>query len=341
MTLVWALCRGKMDKYKDKDKDEVTAESLAKALGVDVGMNLVSGIPLIPDLGEYFVKKTMGESAYSIDVTSVALIMDTVDAVSKVTKLAIKDITGEGGDLETHARTLWDAGEDISKALGIPMENVTNLFNAGYRHTVTAAMGKYRGEYEAMKMTTDMRTSPAGFYDNLYKAMVKDRAAYQEIYADMVEHGISPEKIKSAMETRMKKAQEVKSVSELDHRYVAPEDEADFDEAMGRLEGSRLWRKASPEQRDKAEDIVYNLVVGDSKASQTTLDKLAGTGIDEGTYALYKLAAEMADEASDDNGSITNAEREAAIRSMEGLSDAKRAALWVIGGGKDKSNPWG
>ena len=60
-------------------------------------------------------------------------------------------------------------------------------------------------------------------------------------------------------------------------------------------------------------------------------------GLEEGDVLLYRLALEMAD---DGNGSISQAEAQAALDGMEGLTKAQKAYLFGETNSAWKKNPY-
>ena len=105
---------------------------------------------------------------------------------------------------------LDDRLDDISKAAGLPYENVLNLVFAVQRQVLVHTLGPYRGEYAAMLWTTDPETKSGEYYDLLYRAMNNSPEEYRAVYKEMADSGYFPEdKIKNAMEQRMMKAQGV------------------------------------------------------------------------------------------------------------------------------------
>lgn len=176
--------------------------------------------------------------------------------------------------------------------------------------------------------------------------MQGDRAAYEAIYEDMVGSGtFSEEKVQSAMENRMKDAQGVTKASELEQRYLSPDQEKVYNRVLGEITGSEVWRSASTEQRDKLEDSLYDLTVanGAGVKLQEKIDAGAAYGIDEADYLLFRLALDLVDQPTESGkmGSYTNDEVEEAIEMLAGLSGEAKSFLWSSQGKSDKSNPWG
>lgn len=68
----------------------------------------------------------------------------------------------------------------------------------------------------------------------------------------------------------------------------------------------------------------------------------APVGLSETEYILYRLARERADKPSEKGnlGSYTNAEIEAAINMVAGLSRREKSYLWTAQGMNEKSNPF-
>ena len=153
------------------------------------------------------------------------------------------------------------------------------------------------------------------------------------------------EKVRNAMEKRMKDAQGVEKASELEQRYLSPEQEKVYDRVLGEITGSSVWRSATPEQRNKLEEGLYDLTVenGTGAKLQEKIDGGAAYGIDEADYLLFRLALDLVDQPTESGktGSYTNDEVEAAIEMLSGLSDEARSYLWSSQGKSDKSNPWG
>lgn len=243
------------------------------------------------------------------------------------------------------ARLKFDSVIDaVTKVAGLPYENVANLFNAVFRDAAIAAAGKYEGAYAYLRLTASPASKSGEYYDNLYQAYVNDPESYENIYASMVDSGdFDADKIKTAMETRMKKAQGVEHAEDLDNRYLSPDQQTRYDGVMEGVSGSRLWKNAEQEARDAAADALYAWAVGNSDGQklQEKIDGGASVGLDETEYMLYLLARSMADEPTESGkyGTYTNAEVETAIRMIPGLSDAERTYLWLTQGKSEKSVP--
>lgn len=355
MTMVWALLRGRTDKYAD-DEGDMTAASILTALGKDMAGGALSGVPFGSDAWELLSNKLFGDTYYGMDAVTVTAISDTIQALSDLTEQMGRIVKNAASGTETNwnsERLKLDRELDkISKAAGVPYENVVNLFNIAFRQTAIASQGQYLGGYAYLKLTTDPEKYASDYYDLLYQAMQNSQTDYETIYNDMVKQGYfssemrtTQEAIASAMETRMKDAQGVTKTSDLERRYLSPSEEKDWDRLYGQVKSSGAWAAANQEQRGKLEGDLYDLVTGNKAGEklQEKIDAGAAYGIDDADYLLYRLALSVADKPTESGnlGSYTNAEVEEAINMLTGLSDQAKSYLWTSQGRSEKNNPWG
>lgn len=345
MTMAWGMFRGRKDKYED-DEGNVTLWSALGGLGKDMLSGTASMVPFGTEVYEFGSSKLFGERYYGMEPVTIEAIGNAVTALSKlgdtIWSAAKSVLKGEDLDWKGMLYQLDDSADDISKVAGVPYENVTNLFNGVARWALIGAKGKYLGEYVALHLTVDGEKNSKPYMDLLYEAMENDREAYDTMWSQMVKDGFDQKKIKDAMENRMKKAQGVTKASEMEERYVAPDDREVYERAIEQLTGSTLGKRATEQQLKDAKADAYKFATrAGGEKDRERWDRWEAAGMDAGMYALYQLAEEMADKPNDNGnlGTITNEEREAAIRSMR-LSRKDSAALWVLAGGNEKSNPW-
>lgn len=347
MTFAWNMLRGKNDKYDDEE-GEMDIMSVLAGIGKDMLGGAASMVPFGSDVWEFLSSKLFGETYYGMDAVTVQAIGDAATSFGKLIDLVADTAKtlAQGEKLDWNdARLKADSYiDDMSKLLGIPYENVNNLFNALFLQSAKAIRGKYLGEYASLKWTASRTGDSGKYYDLLYKAYLDDNAAYEEMYADMIDSGFDADKIRNAMESRMKASQGVSYAEDLDRRYYSPEDQVRYDSAMGDVESSKLWDSATEAQQDKIENYAHDLIVGNDAglAMQKKIDGGAAYGIDEADYLLYKLALEMCDKPTESGkrGTYTNDEVEAAIKMVPGLSGDAKSYLWEAQGRSEKSNPW-
>ena len=353
MQFAWDAFRGKTKKYKDDD-DEMTLASWLKGMGINVlssagGMIPFGGYAL--ELAETMtdaVLKAFGKDPffdqkfYGLSENAAESFNDMGNAlINMVTKIAQ---AMEGGEIkESTIRSIVDGAADIAQFAGIPANNVIKLFQAVARNTFLASDGKYIGGYKALRVTTDPAKYSSDYYDLLYKAYQQDPKAYQEVLQMMLNDGsgvFTEEKVKTNMEKRMKQSQGVDKVGDLDQRWMLPDQQAAYDKGLADISGNKIWLQATDEQQQKIMDQLYDIAVGNA-SGQKLEEKIkagAGVGIDQTEFLLYQIALQQND--ADGNGSYKQAEAEAAIRSMTGLTQEEQAYLFDMQFPTAKKNPF-
>ena len=350
MTFAWAMFRGKGDKYKDEEGNQ-TFLTTAAGIGKDMIGNLFSSIPFGADAWEYISSKLFGDRYYGFDIATASSIDDLLSAFTKAGD-AVKEIFGamtsddkklSDVDWNEQRLNMTSVLNAVGKIAGVPIENVGKLFEAIFRNAAHLAAGKYDGEYAYLRLTESESKHKADYTNLLWKAYKNDPEAYRRLYEKMVNlDGLNEAKIKSAMEAKMKKDQGAESVSDLDHRFMAPDAEAEYSTMLKPIMDSKLWGQ-NEKADEKLENKLYQLATGTEAGMkiQQKMEEYSNEGIDNTTYLLYQLALDIADGQGDGNGSYNNAEKEAAIR-MLGLPKKKSYDLWEAQSNAktDKANPW-
>lgn len=126
---------------------------------------------------------------------------------------------------------------------------------------------------------------------------------------------------------------------------MAPSDQMKYDAVLGEVKNSTAGTKASNDQLAALESAMYDYVSGNN-SGQKIVDKIDGgssVGLDAGEYFEYLLALSVVDKPNESGklGTYTNEEQEAAIRMVDGLSDAERSYLWGLTHDSNKNNPFG
>lgn len=298
------------------------------------GINPVGYIPFVKDLLSI-------ATGYSVQRADAALMEDVYQAATAF----MDSWTGDGK--KTKGNTLLNLGKQVGKMFGIGAGNLMrDVFGA--LRTGAIETGNIAAQYELEKAI--YKVSNDGnlirFVEVLYKAYQTDKDTYQHIYDDLIASGIDAEDIRDKMEKVMKKSENVKSVDDLEQRYLNPQFQSEYDSKMGTIQKNKLWSKASDAQRDKLEDNLYELIIGskDGEKLQEKIDGGKSVGLDDTEYLLYRLALDMYDQPTENGkmGTFTQDEAEAAIAAIAGLTDKERAYLWQSTNKewKEDKNPW-
>lgn len=332
--LVNAAAQSIMDAVRDDDDEKEYWEKWLEAFGKNAAnmANPAQYVPYVKDV----VSVVQGYDVSRMD-------MESIEKTFGAAKNFIKALGGEGKySVPGASANLFAEG---ARLLGIPVANFKRDVMS-FAKLWAAETDSYLMQYRMQKGALNLNYygNSGEFMDILYNAYANDREAYEIIYADMVKNGYDADKIKSGMETRMKKAQGVESVADLKERYLAPEQSKQYEQGHKKLAGSALWKKATAQQRKAAEDDLYEMIAGTDDGERLK-EKVSGGavyGLSESEYLLYRLALSMADEPNDSGGmgTYTNAEVERAIDMVSGLSDAERSYLWLAQGKHPTSNPY-
>ena len=352
--VVNALAQSLVDADRDDEDDEywkkfwnaftgITGEeetAWEKATGAVLSGNFGSGlnplgyIPFAKDILSIF-------QGYNVTRADADVMGDIINAC----KIFIGSVSGDGK--KTIAYATKNLAQQVGKVFGI---SATNILRDvwGIARTIALETGNIPLQYEMekaiYKVSNDGNLSR--FVEVLYKAYQTDKDTYQHIYDDLIASGIDAEDIRDKMEKVMKKAENVKSVDDLEQRYLNPQFQSEYDSKMGTIQKNKLWSKASDAQRDKLEDNLYELIIGskDGEKLQEKIDGGKSVGLDDTEYLLYRLALDMYDQPTENGkmGTFTQDEAEAAIAAIAGLTDKERAYLWqsTNKGWKEDNNPW-
>lgn len=150
MTALWNFIRRKKDKYAD-DEGNVTAKSAAVGIGKDMASGAAGMVPFGTEVFEAMNAMYLGEKYYGMDAASVTALNDMVttgiEAEQYISKLIQKMEDGDDVDAYEVTNKMIRYAGTISNGLGVPLNNVVNLIDAGYHWGAVMQAGVYAGEY--------------------------------------------------------------------------------------------------------------------------------------------------------------------------------------------------
>lgn len=295
--------------------DEESLSEIGKNMLLDgnlgESMNVATWIPYVKD-GFSILQ------GYDVERLDASAISDFISAANN----SIKSLSGEGE---------WSKGYALSKMFmtgaklfGSSASNVVRDIESIVR-SVFIETENWKALYDMKKQMYNIKTQKGEFMDVLYKAYENNLDDYTEMYNDLLEQGISEKDIKSAMESRMKKAQNVDSVYELEERWFSPSQQKETESVVNSAKKSSLWNKASQTQKAEFEAGVYEIL--NDKETQAKMKEI---GMDTTDYALFNLALSVYDEPNKNGnyGTYTNKETAEAILNTPNLTDKEMASLW-------------
>lgn len=227
-SVVNAAAQSIIDALRDDDKEKDYWEKWLAAFTGFTGEE--------DSFGEYFAAFWNGNVGsiinpaqyipYAKDVISLLQGYDVarmdMESVAKTITAAQNFIKAFRGGKQTVHGAMLNLLLEASRMLGIPLSNlkrdIWSIAKLGADST-----NNYLLQYNMEKFWSNVEYSGNRkvFMDILYKAYEAGASEWQTIYDDLLDSGVSEETIKNAVESRMKKAQGVKSVKDLDERFEA------------------------------------------------------------------------------------------------------------------------
>ena len=323
-----AVVKSIVDALRDDDRDKKYWERFLSKIPENLKdeANPFSYIPYVRDISSLI-------QGYSID----RMDMETIGNVVSASKTLIKALRGDS--TKTVGNAMSALISEAARMLGVPAANIKRDL-LGIANTIGVETDNWMFLYGMDKLLYSTNAA-SRYYDTLWAAYKSGSDQYEELYEMMIRDGFDEDKIRKAMDSHMKEDQGVSKVSDLDNRFLPPDQQASYDKAYGELESSGMMSKATGDQQKKAEDLLYKMVTGsessDAKSAREKVEEGSSIGISDADYILYKLALTMVDEPNSNGnlGTATKEEREAASLLVPGLSENEREYLAGLG-----MNPW-
>ena len=317
--IINACAQSIIDALRDDDKEKDYWEKWLTAFKGDgedtklINSNIgdtVNPLNYVP-----FAKDIMSiMQGYDVKRMDTETITKTINAITNMHKA----VTGTGK--HTIAEASAQLFAEIARMYGVPVANVKRDVKSAAM-SVAIETDNYLMQYRMEKamLNINYAGNSKNFMDILFNAYNNDREAYEFIYNDMLDSGYDAEKIKSGMETRMKKAEGVTEASELSKRYMTPDDEDKYDSSLNRMKSSQAWKSATSTQKKNAEADLYKFLTSTSDDVVKAREEARQYGVDETEYALWQLAIEMADQpkGAEGSGSYSAKEKAEAINLLD------------------------
>ena len=302
--------------------DEETWFDYVKNIGLNSDVvNNINPFSWLPFTSE-IMSAIQGYDSERLDVASIG---EFVDAATKF-------IDSMSSDSKT--TFIYATRNMLSKFAELTGYSPYNLIKdiEGAIYTFRVENDDFKGVYDMQKWRTRPASDTSTYIDILFKAYSADSEDYELIYNDMIKSGVPDKKIKSGMESRMKKAEGVDSVYDLSKRYMTPKIEKKYDAGLDKIKKTETWKSANKTQKKEAEDDLYEFLTSDSDRMKELREEAKAHGVDETEYALWSLALEMVDQPKDveGNGSHSSAEKVEAINMLD-LDDEEIAYFYGKG----------
>ena len=320
-----------------------------------------------------YVKDVMSLiQGYSVDRSDMASVTEIINAMRQFAK----SIAGDG------QKTVWATGFEalakVADLLGIPVSNIKRDAVA-ILNTILNELDLFELQYELDKIVYSEENASGVFFGDIYRAMNEDVDAYVDIYEDyyegLIDRGMTEDeavdKVRDAMEKKMKDEIGVKSVKSLPVRWEPPTENDTADEKAKKFlqllfdgEGSGGWASQFPKKVIEASKEI-DVVVGDDKSIQKWLVVANGDWdewikelqlkslMGDSEYSRYMSARNeristeayikvlaRAKEIANERGakSVSQGDLKAALNESK-LTKAQKRAIWNSYGWKTES-PW-
>lgn len=239
--------------------------------------------------------------------------MDAIDGTITAAQSWVKAVSGEGK--KTTGYTTMRLIENAAKLLGVPLYNIERDLTA-ITDTIATATKSYPLQYRmysAINRTPDSGKPNADVTAMLYNAYMADNGDYEQITRMMEKDGYDAEEIRKAVEAKWKS-----------ERGITDALKAANTDGGGYNLLNIVTAVDSLELPTADADLVLSMELGDKQREKYTAARKSG--ITPETYMDAVLTLPKFDLNS--NGSYSGDEVEAALKSMKGLNDEKRAVLW-------------
>ena len=238
--------------------------------------------------------------------------MAAIDGMISAASSWVKSVKGESK--KTAGYATMKLIENAAKLLGIPLYNIERDLTA-ITDTIATATKSYPLQYQmyrAVNRPPDSGKPNADVTTMLYNAYMADNGDYDQITRMMEKDGYDAEEIRKAVETKWKSEHGITDAL----KAVDPEGDYNLLDIVTAVDSLELPTADA--------DLVLSMELEDKQLEKYTAARKSGVSPE--TYIEAVLTLPKFDLNS--NGSYSGDEVEAALKSMKGLNDEKRAVLW-------------
>lgn len=290
-----------------------------------------------------YVKDVMSLiQGYSVDRSDMASVTEIINAMRQFAK----SIAGDG------QKTVWATGFEalakVADLLGIPVSNIKRDAVA-ILNTILNELDLFELQYELDKIVYSEENASGVFFGDIYRAMNEDVDAYVDIYEDyyegLIDRGMTEDeavdKVRDAMEKKMKDEIGVKSVKSLPVRWEPPAG-FDTDDEQAKIflqmlfdgENSGGWVSQLPEDAVELSKKVDELrggsnwdrvvIIAKSDSDEWLKELLISNNLKDASYERY-MAARNANVSTKDYVAVL--EKANAIAKARGAKSASQADI--------------
>lgn len=202
MTLVGKATLHNLWPYRDDD-DEYTKESIWKQLMIDWGSALAGMMVGGTELYNFILSKTTDSTYYELSIPLLDTVNGLIDGVDQLITASSDFVKDDDKNPEELIGTANDLAMQISKAFGIPLENVEKLVKSINYYREDAKDGQW--------FTSDIKYSYDSMVNSLKEGNLED---FEKRKQSLLDQGKKQSSIDTAIVNYLKGSEEVKQAAE-------------------------------------------------------------------------------------------------------------------------------
>lgn len=280
-----------MKGYRDDD-GEITAGSMAEAMGLEALSQIADLVPLGGQVYEVIAARVMGERYYGLDDNA-------LEAVGNIlSDIATSDFTS----VASYNRLF----EDLSSALGIPYRNISSSVKGILYHAEDIANGEF------LSFRAGSGVSMSQTYGQLYNAMSSGNTEKEQALREyLLQSGKTASEIESGIRAAIRKKD--KDAQKQAERTIKEAIDSMYYGSFTEREQKRVESSIRSFYADK----VFSKAGGDMTAANEKAEKAVEKGVSAADYFVARVLknAQFADKNGD--GKVNKAEYRTLVDDME------------------------